>query len=232
MVTPTALSELRSPLFHWSAHREDSPLASLFESIDQLVVAPLRSAGDEAVWGERLEACRSTWWGLRIAVGQAAAQEGLLEPLLEAGASAATLPAPSQPAEPARGAFAYAMRLLSWVGGEALSAAVHKRRLDPDLLRVIAEELAVIELCWLTLLVEDDLHPGVAEAAAWEAYSRARSIRGQLLAAGFVDEPPLEVHERAAERARALVARLSTGWTEDERDGFYEGRLPRTPELP
>lgn len=113
--------------------------------------------------------------------------------------------------EPAAGAARFAQQMLLWLREETLQAA---RRgsplLDESQFASIEEDIAGIELCWLTLLRVVPPPPAVAEEAAWVAYARARHLRWRLLDLGLERHRiPREDPEQAGLRARAMLERLA-----------------------
>ena len=119
--------------------------------------------------------------------------------------------------EPSAGAARYALRLLFWISEQILQMARHQRIPDPKALEGLVEEIAVIELCWLTLLQEEPPPPAVAEEAAWEAYSRARALRRRLPFVGLnPDKTPREEPHQAGLRAAHMVDRMAAAWVPDE----------------
>lgn len=137
-------------------------------SIDELVVAPLKAAPDDVAWASTPDRVLATWGGLRIALAQAGIQALGVETIEEAARQVADLPLTLLP-EPAHGAAVYAIDLLAWLGEQTLAAVRRRAPLDIDALQAIVQDVAVIELCWLTLIGTDRPAVSVAEAAAWEA---------------------------------------------------------------
>lgn len=200
-------------------------LRPLFEFMDATVVRPLKSAEDDVAWADALDRVLPTWRTLRLTLASAIVAQGAQEWLahLEALPEAvAELPLTLLPATE-HGAAWYAIELLVATSAQALAAVRTRRQLDHVLLEALLEDIAVIELAWLTLAGADRPHPSVAAAAAWEAYSRARPLRGMLVRAGFdTYSLPTETPDEARERATGMLDRLSGGFSETERNGIDE----------
>ncbi|MCB9666494.1 MAG: hypothetical protein H6732_20455 [Alphaproteobacteria bacterium] len=189
--------------------------------MDQLVVVPLQAAPDDVAWAATLDRVRSTWTGLRVALAQAGvgvAAAGAGEPL--------PLPFVALQ-EPAHGAAAHAVELLRWLGEQGASAARGQQASrDAEVLRQVVDDVAVIELCWLTLVGPRPPAACVADAAAWEAYSRARSAEPGLRSLGFDPSGmPRESADEAAARGLALLDAVAAGWTDEDRRAVERARV-------
>lgn len=196
------------------------------QSIDELVVHPLKAARDEVAWNDQLEAVLATWAGLRVALAEAGIRE--LGPLTieEAARQVADLPLTLLP-EPAHGAAVFSIDLLAWLAEQTFAAIRRRAPLDIDALQACIHDVAMVELCWLTLVGDERPVPAVAEAAAWEAYSRARPLRALLLRVGFAREGmPTETADEASERGLAMLERVSGAWTDGDRAAVNAARLP------
>ncbi len=194
-------------------------------SIDELVVGPLKSARDDVEWAESVERVLPTWAGLRVALAQAGVQALGVETLEQATREIADLPLTLLP-EPAHGAAVYAIDMLVWLAEQTLAAVRRRAPLDVDALQEVIHDVAVIELCWLTLVGQPRPAASVAEAAAWEAYSRARPL-GPLLRRVGLDETdmPVETPDEAAARGLALLGAVATGWTDADRAAVEAARI-------
>ena len=194
-------------------------------SIDELVVAPLKAAPDDVAWAATLDRVLATWGGLRVALAQASIQPLGVETIEEATRQVADLPLTLLP-ELAHGAAVYAIDLLAWLGDQTLAAVRRRAPLDVDALQAIVQDVAVIELCWLTLVGADRPAVSVAETSAWEAYSRARSVGPSLRKLGLdLADIPRETADEAAARGLALLNAVATGWTDADRRAVEEARL-------
>lgn len=224
--TALAIDSLKTPLPAWlHADEATGGVQALVRSIDALVVEPLKTARDDVMWAEALDRALPTWMGLRVALAQAGIQALGVETLEAASREVADLPLTLLP-EPAHGAAVYAIDLLAWLGEQTLAAVRRRERFDVVALQSLIEDVAVIELCWLTLVGPERPAPVVAEAAAWDAYSRARPLRSRLRRIGF--DPaglPVETPDEAVARGVALVDAVASGWTDADREAVESARI-------
>jgi hypothetical protein len=224
--TALAIDSLMTPIPAWmNADDAQAGVRSLVRSTDELVVGPLKAAGDDVEWAETLDRVLPTWAGLRIALAQAGIQALGVETLEAAAREVAELPLTLLP-EPAHGAAVYAIDLLVWLGEQTLAAVRRRAALDVEAVQAVVQDVAVIELCWLTLVRSRRPAAVVAEAAAREAYSRARPLgplirRIGLDLAGF----PAETRDEAVSRGLAQVALVSSLCTSADTVAIEAARL-------
>lgn len=212
----------------------------LLESIEGLVLRPLRTAPTPETWAERLRDRLRTWEGLRDALGLA------LEDLPEGSLRSHLEPAERVPPETgaedwpdtlvdeAVGAVEHAWALLAAIAPEAARAEAEQRPLDRELLEELGDELLCLELSALCLHSPGPRWPEVAEEAAWEAWHRARVLRPLLVDAGLHAEAlPRESPDETRRRARALQDRRGADDTTAEprprRSHVGELHGPRAP---
>jgi hypothetical protein len=225
-----AVDVLRSPLAAYvDGSTVPQSLRPFADAIETKVVAPLKSARDDSDWADALDAALPTWLRLRLAFTVALLEvEGSdwIDTLEQAARSAPDVPLTLLP-QPDYGAARFAIEMLAATSAQTLAAVRAGRRLDLPLLEALVEDIAIIELAWMTLAGSQRPAPAVASAAAWEAYSRVRPLRGLLARVGL--DPQRLPHEQpgeAAERALAMLRRVSGGWTDVERAAVATARLP------
>jgi hypothetical protein len=215
MAAAIDLQCLETPVPAW-LHRgqEGGSVEEQLSDIDELVVEPLKKAVDDDAWHQVLVRVTPAWLELRLALGQASVNALGMEALVDAVALASALPLTLLPT-PAYGAARYAVELLVWLSRSVFGAAASRPYVgDVYALHELVKEIAVMELCWLTLLGPERPNAQVAEAAAWEAYSRARPLGVIVRDVGLEFEGyPTETPEEAVERGLAQLERLSSGWT-------------------
>ena len=224
--TALALDTLKTPIPAWlHADEATGGVHALVRSIDELVVDPLKAARDDVAWADTLDRVLPTWAGLRVALAQGGIQALGVETLEAATREVAELPLTLLP-EPAHGAAVFAIDLLVWLGEQTLAAVRRRAPLDLEALQAVVQDVAVIELCWLTLVGPKRPVAVVAEAAAWEAYSRARPL-GPLVRRIGLDLAgcPTETPDEAVARGLAQVALVSTLWTSADTAAVEAARL-------
>jgi len=201
----------------------------LIETIQDRVVGPLKAARDDVEWSDALESVLEPWLHLRLALVVASIElegEGVLDEFEEAVNKIDEVPLTLLP-EPAHGAARYAIAMLGSVGAGLIAATRRRKKLDFGLLEALLEEIAVIELAWLTIAGSDRPAALVAEAAAWEAYSRVRPLRVSLIHVGLdATLLPVEEPSDAMARAEELLGRVARGWTPEERAAVEQARMP------
>lgn len=212
----TALSRLQSPL-HSTDDESEEAISSPITAAVVALVAPLKDAQTSEAWRAVYARSLPQWRKLRLAVSRDALLRAELE--LDAPRARAQLDklqgqaaqAPLTPLrEPAGGAAQYARDLLFWVSESAHQAARQGVPLDGGQFSLIEEDIAGIELCWLTLLRGEPPRPAVAEEAAWVAYARARHLRHLLPQLGFsLHSLPQENPHQAHLRAAAMIDRMA-----------------------
>lgn len=206
-----------------------APLQPLLAAMETHIVHPLKTAKDDEAWAETLDTVLQTWLRIRLAITTT-----LIE--LEGEAFFAMLDDTARPIEetpltllpaPAHSAARFATITLSGIQRAMASALRRRRELNVELLEHLVEDIAIIELAWLTIAGPERPRASVAEAAAWEAYSRVRPLRASLSGAGLdTAELPTETPNDAAERAMAMLARLAHDWTDAEQAALDSARLP------
>lgn len=186
----------------------------------------MKSAPDDVAWSQTVERVLPTWLGLRVALAREGVAALGLDTLEQAIGAVADLPLTLLP-EPAHGAAVYAVDVLAWLASQAIGAPRRGARIDVEALDVVLHDLAVIELCWLTLVGAPRPGAAVAEAASWEAYSRTRPLRAALVRIGLdTASMPVESPDEAVSRGLALLDGVATGWTDEDRRAVAEARLP------
>jgi hypothetical protein len=221
---------LRTPL-PACVQRDLAPAAlrPLLELIDERVVRPLKEARDDLEWAEALDEVLDHWTRLRLSLVTAMVElegESFLDRFEEAVGLIEEIPLTLLP-EPAHGAARHVIAMLAGTCEAAIAAARRRRHVDCAFAETLVGDIAVIELAWLTLAGPDRPRASVAEAAAWEGYSRARPLRAWLVRAGFdVSSLPKEEPADAQARAAALLRRVSSGWSDEEQAAVAGARLP------
>lgn len=205
------------------------PLRPLVVTAWERVILPLKNASDEESWADTLDEVLEAWLRLRMAINATRVEldgESVLATVDEIAAQIDEIPLTLLPA-PAHGAARYATSMLGGIARAVASAARRRSALDVERLQNLVETIAIIELAWFTLAGPERPRAAVAEAAAWEAYSRVRPLRALLARAGLdAAELPAEEPADAVERARAMLARVSRGWTEGVQAALESARLP------
>jgi hypothetical protein len=224
---PTALviDTLKTPVPAWlHASEASGGVPALVRSIDALVVTPLKAALDDVAWAATLDRVLADWGGLRVALAKAGGEALGVHTIEGATRQGADLPRTLLP-EPAHGAAVYAIDLLAWLGEQTLPAVPQRVPPHVEANQSIVQDVAVIELCWLTLVGADRPRMSVAEAAAWEAYSRARSVGASLRTLGLDwADMPRETAGEAAARGLSLLNAVATGWTHADLRAVDEAR--------
>lgn len=206
-----------------------APLQPLLAAVWERVIRPLKGAEDDEAWAATLEEVLEPWLRIRLAITSTLIElEGEIAfAMLDDTARAIDeTPLTLLPA-PAHGAAYFATTVLSGIPRAIASTVRRRGTLDVERLERLIEDIAIIELAWLTIAGPERPRASVAEAAAWEAYSRVRPLRASLARAGLdSSELPTETPDDAAERARAMLARLARGWTDAEQSAIDDARLP------
>lgn len=204
-------------------------LRPLFEVIFERVVRPLKEASDDLAWADALDEVLDHWVRLRLALVTAMLElegEAILDRLEEAVELIDDIPLTLLP-EPAHGAARHAIAMLAGTCEATLAASRRRKHVDWALVEALIGDIAVVELAWLTMAGPDRPQASVAEAAAWEGYSRVRPLRAWLVRAGLdASALPREGAVEAQERAAALLLRVSTGWSDEEQAAVAGARLP------
>jgi hypothetical protein len=223
------LAELRSPVPFMGTGEGNTRLRSLAIQIEATVVRPLRRSGDELEWLRHFPAAADEWLMLRLQLVKEIERSVSDESIASATQPRLTVAAP----EPARSAALYAQRMLDWFVARVSAMARH-RRVDHGTVVDLVHDLAALELAIMSIIEDEDPpRPDVAEAAAWEAYARALKLRGLAFEIGLGDEDiPGETIEEKTLRARAMLQRVATGWSPDERAAVDSARFSRTETLP
>lgn len=199
------------------------------EVIHERVVRPLKAAGDDDAWAGALGEVLPHWLRLRISlVGTVIELEGeqALDGLEGAASQVQDVPLTLLP-EPAHGAARYSIAMLGAICEAVFAAARRRKQVDWKLVEALVEDIAVIELAWFTIAGEDRPRAAVAEAAAWEAYSRARPLRTWLVRAGLdAAVLPREDADEARARGAAMLTRVARGWSDAEEEAVERARLP------
>lgn len=219
------LTTVQTPLVCWpEPDQAPHELKALFASIESLVVHPLKRCSSEEDWADTIEAVLPVWTGLRIALTQALLDHhdvSRLDEVVEYDAAQAPLVLLP---EPASGAVRYAIRVLVAAITASAGDERHRPPADLDYLATLVESVAIIELCWLSLMGQPVPAREVAEAAAWEAYAQARPLREDLMGLGLDARLlPAEVPEDASARALCMLDRVCGGWTPAERAAVMGG---------
>jgi hypothetical protein len=213
---------LKTPLAAWL----DGGSKSLSQAVEERVILPLKQAEDELAWTERMEEVVGPWMELRIVLTAAAIRGFGPQKFESASRAIADLPLTLLP-EPAHGAALFSLEVVAWLIARTFAALRGGAPIDADVLAACVHDLAVIELCWFTLIGPERPVPSVAEAAAWEAYSRALPLRALLLRVGVPrDGMPVETPEEATARGLALLERVSSSWTDADTAAVEAARLP------
>ena len=204
-------------------------LRPLLEVIFERVVRPLKEAGDDLEWADALDEVLDHWIRLRLSLVTAMLElegEAILDRIEEAVDLIDEIPLTLLP-EPAHGAARHAIAMLAGTCEATLAAARRRKNVDWALVEALIGDIAVVELAWLTMAGPDRPRASVAEAAAWEGYSRVRPLRAWLVRAGLdASALPKEDPVEARERAAALLRRVSTGWSDEEQAAVAGARLP------
>jgi hypothetical protein len=220
------LDELKSPV-SLIGTADDDRLRAISRRIQSTIVQPLRGAKDELEWMGLFPAKLEEWLLLRSQLAYEIRRALSGETIAAAGRSGLPPPVATIP-EPARSAAVFAQALLQWLFGR-VEGVTKNRRFDLSTLAELVRDLAATELALLTVM--DDMkapQQDVAEAAAWEAYARARTLRGLAFGLGLGDERiPTESAVEKAARARAMLSRVSSGWSQAERKAVEDARLSR-----
>lgn len=189
-----------------------------------LVSELVRSLSADEGLGERLANETSQFAGeVRFAPGLDDLAEGAARYALDAGVSLLRASAKVLPTSPTE--LAELGEVTRWLAAGPESSLTAAR--DPVI--GLHEDLCALDSSLLTIADADGHVAGraaeVAEAAAWEAYSRARAIVVCLGRLGLKDLP-IEDRDVARRRARELVRRVGEGWTAQERAAFEASREP------
>lgn len=208
------LDNLPTPVPAWLRRTGiDDVQRDLQIAVDRWVVDPLKASNDEDAWHAALVDVFPRWLELRVEFAKAGIDALGLEALEEAVASLDMLPLTLLP-EPAHGAAMFAVDHVRWLAVRSIAAIRAGTSLDVRSSRRLVHQLAVVELCWLTLIGPRRPQARVAEAAAWEAYSRTRQLALLSIEVGFGEvDLPTESAEEATERGHALIARLADLWS-------------------
>lgn len=230
VLTALANDALRTPLLA-CVEPDHAPAAlwPLLEVIDERVVRPLKQARDDLEWADALDEVLDHWIRLRLSFVTAMLElegEAILDRFEEAVGVMDEIPLTLLP-EPAHGAARHAIAVLAGTCEATLAAVRRKKHVDWALVEALIGDIAVVELAWLTLAGPVRPRASVAEAAAWEGYSRARPLRAWLLRAGLdASALPKEEPTEARARAAALLGRVSSGWSDEEQAALSGARLP------
>lgn len=227
MAAALDLDNLPTPVPAWLRRTGiDDVQRDLQIAVDRWVVDPLKASHDEDAWHSALVDVFPRWLGLRLELVRAGIAVFGLDELEEAIASLDRLPLTLLP-EPAHGAARFAVDHLRWLGLRGLAAA--RAGIEPDsrVFGRLIDQVAVVELCWLTLIGPRRPCAQAAEAAAWEAYCRTRLLSQLVIEAGFGEaDLPVESADEATERGRALIARLAGLWSPADTDAVVPAFSP------